>query len=67
MTKRLEVAIAWVGLVALLVLHLDFWRGPRTDLWFGFVPEEIGYRVVWMLAAWVYLMFFTARIWRGEE
>ena len=62
-----ERALAWAGGAALLVLHLDFWRPKRAELYLGFLPEELAYRIGWMLLAWLYLMFFCARIWRTEE
>ncbi len=67
MVRRVELAVAWIGAIVLFALHLDFWRGPRPELVFGFVPEELMYRVVWMLGAVAYLWFFTARVWRGDE
>lgn len=63
----LDRTLAWLGGLALLVLHLDFWRGPRPDLVFGAIPEELAYRVLWMLAAAAYLWFFTARVWTDED
>lgn len=58
--------IAWAGFILLIVLHLDFWRPQRAVLYFGWLPEDLAYRLLWMLAAWVYLLFFTAKIWREE-
>ncbi len=66
MTTSRDRLIAWVGLLVLLVLHVDFWRSARPDLYFGWLPEELAYRMVWMVFAWLYLMFFTSRIWRTE-
>ncbi|MEQ8276094.1 MAG: hypothetical protein RMA76_24010 [Deltaproteobacteria bacterium] len=66
MNRRVELTLAWAGAIVLLLLHLDFWRSARPALVFGFVPEELMYRVVWMVGAVVYLWFFTARIWRGD-
>ena len=57
--------IVWGGLAALLVLHLDFWRPQRAVLWFGWVPEDLLYRLGWMLLAWAYLMYICARAWTG--
>lgn len=59
--------IAWGGLCALLVLHLDFWRPQRVVLYLGWIPEEIVYRLAWVLLAWVYLLFLCRRLrFRGE-
>lgn len=62
----LNRALAWVFGLALLALHLDFWRGPRAGEVLG-LPEELAYRVGWMLLAAAYLWFFTARVWRAES
>lgn len=59
--------VAWFGFFALLVLHLDFWRPQRPVIWFGWIPEELAYRFLWLLLAWLYLFFFTAKVWREEE
>ncbi len=59
--------VAWVGFGILLVLHLDFWRPQRPVLYFDWLPEDLLYRLVWMGLAWVYLVFFTTRVWKGES
>ncbi len=61
-----DKVIAWSGGVLLLILHLDFWRPQRVALYGGWLPEELLYRLVWMLLAWLYLMYFCARIWRSK-
>jgi len=65
--KRIDVVVAWAGFVLLLALHLDFWRPQVARVHFGWLPEELAYRLVWMLLAWVYLLFFCARIWGDGE
>lgn len=65
--RRLDRALAWAGLLVLLVLHVDFWRPQRPVLWLGWLPEELAYRLGWMLLAWLYLLFFTRWIWRSGE
>ena len=57
---------AWAIGLLLVVLHVDAWRPKRDVLWFDAIPEELGYRVAWMLAAAVYLVWFTACVWRSE-
>ena len=51
------------GFALLLFLHLDFWRPRSSELYFGWLPEELGYRVLWMLLAWAYLVFFCRWLW----
>jgi len=29
--------------------------------------EELAWRLGWMALAWLYLLFFCARVWRGED
>jgi hypothetical protein len=62
-----SVRIAWAWGIVLLVLHVDFWRPQRAALHFGWLPEELLYRLGWMLLAWLYLLFFCGRVWRGER
>ena len=47
------------GAAALVLLHLDFWRPQRAILYFGWLPEEMAYRLVWVFLAWLYLLAFT--------
>jgi hypothetical protein len=49
--------VAWVVGLALVALHLDFWREQRVELYFGWCPEELLYRLAWMLAAWALLLW----------
>ena len=59
--------IAWVSLVTLLVLHLDSWRPQRPVLYFSWLPEDVAYRLGWMLLAWLFLLFFTRYVWKEED
>ena len=63
----LDKILASVGLVVMLVLHIDFWRPHSATVYAGWIPEELAYRLVWFLLAWLYLLFFCARIWRGGD
>ncbi|MEM7051571.1 MAG: hypothetical protein AAF604_18025 [Acidobacteriota bacterium] len=58
--------VAWSGLAVLLVLHLDFWRPQRPQLWLGWIPEELAWRLGWLALASLYLWFFTRFVWRDE-
>ncbi len=58
--------LAWVGFLLLLVLHLDSWRAQRDVIYFGWMPEELAYRLAWMVLAWAYLLWFCSRVWRDE-
>ena len=62
-----DVVLAWLGAGVLLVLHLDFWRPQRVRLVLGWMPEELAWRLAWMVLAWLYLLFVCARVWRDGE
>lgn len=59
-------AIAWAGFLLLIFLHLDFWRPQSPELYFGWLPQELAYRLAWMVLAWLYLMYFTRFVWGRE-
>ena len=63
--RRHRVA-AWAGFLVLLALHLDFWRPQRAVLHFGWVPEELLWRLGWMALAWVYLIYISTFLWKGD-
>lgn len=64
MRRRVALWIASSSLVALVLLHLDFWRPQHARLLFGWFPEELAYRLVFIVLAWLYMLFVTARLWR---
>ena len=55
--------IGWLGFAVLLVLHLDFWRSDEIELYFGWLPRELGYRLLWMALGWAYLIYFCRYLW----
>lgn len=57
---RLLSAAAFALLIA---THLDVWRPQREVLWFGWLPEELGWRLAWMTAAALYVLHFTRFVW----
>ncbi|MDA8020453.1 MAG: hypothetical protein MPN21_23695 [Thermoanaerobaculia bacterium] len=67
MTRRSLVHLAWILAAILVLLHLDFWRPQRPTVYFGWLPEELAYRLGWMLLAWAYLEWFTRRVWSSEQ
>jgi hypothetical protein len=66
-SARAHRIIAWGGFLGLLALHLDFWRAQRVTIWFGWLPEELLYRLAWMLLAWGYLLYVCRYHWRTDE
>ena len=67
MNRRRLVFLAWILAAILLLLHLDFWRPQRPVVYFGWLPEEMAYRLGWMLLAWGYLEWFTRKVWSSEH
>ena len=59
--------LAWLGAAVLLVLHHDFWRERGVELWFGWLPEELAWRLAWMLLTLGYLVWFCAVVWVEDE
>lgn len=59
--------LAWLLALALVALHLDPWRPQRATLHLGWVPEELLWRLGWMLLAFLYLVWFCAVVWREED
>ena len=67
MRPALIRSIAWGGFVLLLLLHLDWWRPARARLWFGWMPEELLWRLAWMALATGYLFFFCTWVWAEDD
>jgi hypothetical protein len=67
MTRRTHIALAWLGFVALLALHLDFWREREARIVLGWMPHELAYRLAWMALAWLYLAYVCKFVWRAED
>ncbi len=64
--KRVAMWLAVTGMPVLLFLHLDFWRAQRETLLFGWLPGELLYRIVFVLLAWLYMLFVCATLWPDE-
>ena len=67
MSRRAHARLAVVLGVVLVALHLDFWRPQRPRSWFGWLPEELAWRLAWMGLAFLYLLYFCAHLWRDGE
>lgn len=67
MNRRHLVHLARILAAILVLLHLDFWRPQRPVIYFGWLPEELAYRLGWMLLAWAYLEWFVRKVWSGEH
>lgn len=65
-SSRAERIFAATSAVVLFVLHLDFWREPAPTLLLGFVPEELAYRLAWMVLAALWVAWFCGRFFGRE-
>ena len=67
MSARAHRLLATLLAALLVALHLDFWRTQRPNLWLGWLPEELLWRLAWMAAAFAYLVYFTRCVWTEED
>lgn len=59
-----RVTIAWVLGALLVAAHLVSPAGRAGVLHLGWIPDELAWRLAWMLLAWLYLEWFCRTIWR---
>jgi hypothetical protein len=57
--RRLESGLRWCALALLLFLHHDSWRERTDALRFGFLPDELVWRLCWIVAAVAWLFWLT--------
>jgi hypothetical protein len=62
--NRQRLSVVLFGL--LLATHLDAWRPQREVLWLGWLPEELAWRLLWMLGAAAFVVWFTRAVWAQE-
>ena len=67
MRTRQHLVLASASAAILLVAHLDFWRPQRALLLLGWIPEELAWRLGWMLLAGIWIHYACATIWRAED
>lgn len=52
-------------MVALLVLtHVVQWQPGREPMLLGFLPWDLAYHLLWMVAATVVVLYMTEVVWR---
>ena len=66
MSRSVAFRIAAAGFLVLVVLHLDFWRPQSAHLLLGWLPEELAYRIAYIVLAWIYILWICHRVWREE-
>ena len=67
MSRALAYRIAAVGFLVLVVLHFDFWRPQSARLLFGWLPQELAYRIAYIGLAWIYVVWICRWVWREED
>lgn len=67
MRRRAAQRLSLLCLAGLVATHLDAWRLQRDVVWFGWLPEELAWRLAWMLAAWAFVAWFTHAVWARES
>jgi hypothetical protein len=67
MTTRAHRRLSALAIVALFVLHLDFWNADRSEPFLlGWIPFDLAYHLAWMAAATAVLWYLTARVWQDS-
>ena len=67
MSPSVAHRIAAVGFLVLVVLHFDFWRPQSARLLFGWLPQELAYRIAYIGLAWIYVVWICRWVWREED
>ncbi len=65
MPARRRHGLIFAGVVVLLLgLHVDVWNhGRGVELVLGWIPYDLGYHLLWMLVAWVAVLYMTVFVW----
>ncbi len=67
MQRTTTLRIAATGFLVLVVLHLDFWRPQSPRLLLGWLPQELAYRIAFIVLAWIYILWVCGWVWREED
>ncbi|MHC4948555.1 MAG: hypothetical protein ACYTG1_09865 [Planctomycetota bacterium] len=67
MTRRTALWIAWIAGLVLVALHLDYYRAGDGPLRWGWVPDELAWRVGSIGLAWAYILFVCRYVWREDD
>jgi hypothetical protein len=62
-----RVRAVWIGVAVLLILHVAARRCPGTDLRFGWLPDELAFRIGWMLVSACLVVLITRVVWTIED
>jgi hypothetical protein len=68
MTRRRHRLVFAVLAAAMFVLHVDPWSsGAIEPVTWGFVPRDLGYHIVWIIAAVLLTFYLCGPVWRETE
>ena len=57
--------VAFIAVVGVMVLHNDFWnREPELEPVLGWIPTDMAYHTLWLVAASVTLWLVMRCTWR---
>ena len=68
MTRRHHRRVFWVLVVVLAALHVDFFNhGVSPPPLFGWLPVDLAYHMIWVIAAAALVLYFTRYVWRDSD
>ena len=67
MSRRVEHGLFWAAVAALLVAHMFGFGQGAQPLLLGWVPLDLGYRLVWIALAAALVFWMTGRLWPDNE
>ncbi|MEZ4452247.1 MAG: hypothetical protein R3B09_22465 [Nannocystaceae bacterium] len=63
-TRAAHRRIFFALVVALIALHVDVWNLDRAGpLLLGVLPIDFAYHLGWTAAAWLTIVYLTAKVW----
>lgn len=68
MSVRAHRIVLAAIVIALVILHMDPWSdGSIEPVVWGFVPRDLGYHLLWVLAATATTFYMCAKAWPEDE
>ena len=68
MTRKQHKSVFWTATGILSILHVDFFNhGIDDPLLFGWLPIDLTYHFLWVLAATGVVFYCTHFIWRVPD
>jgi len=68
MTQRHHSWVFWGFVLILILLHADFFNhGASPPPLFGWLPVDLAYHILWVIAAGLLVFYFTHFVWRDPD